>query len=255
MSVKTSFNSCLGFGSAGFLVVQFGALALTSILALACASSHNSPPADPGATGTIAGGNSTAPVAVATAPTVASERGHFMDGCKNHGQAEQYCDCAFEQFRTVFNDSDLKRDIPKDDPRMKAFESKLRLSCASKVPESEAKSRFMSGCVSTDSRKAKYCECAWNAFRKQLDTAEIVAFDEKSTKWVDAKKKMVKSCKGTYPVALASAEFIQACTKGEATHAKYCNCAWKKINHQFSTEEIVAGTADVEKVKSLGQCR
>jgi hypothetical protein len=178
-----------------------------------------------------------------------------MEGCKRHGQVEEYCNCAFEQFKLQFKEADLQQDISKDDPRMKSFEARVKTECATKVPESEVKRQFLEGCVAGEQRKSRYCECAWKDFTKNLSIAELVVADDTSAKWVAARDSMVKACRGTYPKELALAEFSRECAKGDAAKEKYCTCAWKKINQQYTTEEIVAGVADVKKVASLSQCK
>src|SRR5208283_1811539 len=117
-------------------------------------------------------------------------------------------------------------------------------ACASKLPEDTVKASFMTGCTGTEPKKAAYCQCAWPALRKTISIVDFIGSFE-GPRFDDAKKAMVKTCKGKFPTAVAKAEFMGACTKDDPSTKGRCACVWNKIRAKYSTEEIAAGMADV----------
>lgn len=188
------------------------------------------------------------------ARTAEDEREGFLKSCLA-SQGQEFCECGFEQFKEVFKGADLSKPIAQDDPRFAELKQKTTTACAAKVPEKDIKAGFMKGCVENDERRAKYCDCAWTSMRKRLSVADFINAGEDDARFVEPKKAMVVECKGKFPSEIAKFDFMQACTKGNSAEEKVCSCRWGKLKKQFSTEEIVAGTADVASVKGLGDCK
>jgi len=184
-----------------------------------------------------------------------SQREPFMQGCMKNVKAPDYCECGFEQFREVFKDADLNQAPPDSDPRLVKLREQTQAACASKLPEDQVKASFVSGCIGDDQRKAAYCQCAWPALRKTLALSDFVVGDTGGPRFLEAKKAMVVVCKGKFPADVAKADFMTGCTKGDAGKGKVCECLWKRVHATFTTEEIVAGTADVNAAPGLDQCK
>ena len=127
-------------------------------------------------------------------------------------------------------------------------------ACGGLLSEDQVKGNFLEGCIAKDNRKSAYCNCSWQSLRKNLEVREFLG-DAENPRFVEAKKKMVVSCKGKLPEEIPKYEFMTECTKGDASREKACTCAWKKIRAKFSTEEIAAGTADVESIPGLAECK
>jgi hypothetical protein len=187
-------------------------------------------------------------------PSLEGERPGFMKSCAQQSQSEQFCACAFEQFKEAFKDADLSKPPPPDDPRLLDMQKRTASVCSSKLTEEDVKNAFNRRCVAGDERKAAYCNCAWTSLRKKVPFAEFVG-EMNEAKLLEPKKAMVIECKGKYPTDAAKFDFMSACTDGDSSMEKACGCRWDKIKKQFTTEEIVAGTADVEKVKGLEACK
>jgi hypothetical protein len=178
-----------------------------------------------------------------------SQRDDFLQQCNSKMHAPDYCSCGFDQFRDAFKDG-----APKDanDPRFATLAEHTKAACASKLPEDVIKAGFLTVCAENDKRKTAYCECAWSGLRKNLSVADF-ASDFQGPRFVDAKKAMVKTCKGKFPVDLAKADFMEVCTKDGT--AKSCECIWKKVHAKFTAEEIVEGLVVRDQVPGLSECK
>jgi hypothetical protein len=220
-------------------------------------------PAAPPATGPAASGDpkpadppASADASPAATPgSIEDLRESFVKSCMDKSQSKDYCTCAFEQFKVVFKDADLSKDLQPDDPRMQQLKTQTLSACASKLTEAEVKETFILACVEGDKRKESYCTCAWTSLRKKLAYQEFVGMDAENPRFKEQSKVMVVECKGKYPAEVAKFDFMQACTHGESPRESSCACKWGKLTKQFSTEEIVAGTADIASVKGLGDCK
>jgi hypothetical protein len=199
---------------------------------------------------------SDAPAAAASESggTIEDQRADFVGACLKKSQKKEYCDCSFEQFKEVFKDADLSKPLAEDDPRLAQLQTKIAGQCAATLSEAEVRASFMDGCAKGDERKSAYCSCAWSSLRKKLAYTEFVGAGDDDSRWLEPRKKMVVECKGKYPTEIAKFDFMQACTKGESAAETACTCKWNKLKKQFSTEELVAGTADVASTKGLADC-
>jgi hypothetical protein len=183
-----------------------------------------------------------------------AHRDPFMEGCRERAQSEEYCSCAFDQFREVFADVDVSEPLPENDPRFTKLKDRTVAACGSKLGEDQVKSNFVTACVGGDGRKDAYCACAWTSLRKKLEPADFLG-GAQTPAFIDAKKSMVAECKGKFPEEVARFEFMGACTKQQATREATCTCLWKKLRVKFTTEEIAAGTADLNAVPDLDECK
>jgi hypothetical protein len=222
---------------------------VASLAVVACAG--NRPPdsaAPSGGSGTAASGDAKG------GNWADSQRDTFIQGCTAKVNSQDYCSCGFDQFREVFKDGPSQDKDAKDDPRFVTLAERTKTACASKLPEDLVKAGFLSGCESDDKRKAPYCECAWPALRKSLAPADFMN-GMQGPKFDEAKKAMVKTCKGKFPAEIAKSDFMTACTKDDAGKAKACECVWKKIKAKYTTEEIVAGVGNIDDVPGLKECK
>ncbi len=229
-------------------------LLLIGTLLLACGGATPAPPS----TSTPASAPATSqPTGAPPAQKVSveSQREPFMNGCLRKVKAPDYCDCAFEQFRQVFKDTDMSQELPEGDARLDELKTRTVAQCSSKLTEEQVKPLFMGGCAGDDPRKASYCTCAWTALRKGLAVADFVLLDDASSRFVEAKKTAARECKGKFPPEIAKSDFMEGCRKGDKTPPKVCECLWKKISAKFTAEEIAAGVADVNAVPGLAECR
>lgn len=243
------------------------ALALGAFVAVAACGSK--PAAAPSTASTAAApGTETAPTAAPGAsaapadkdapsdakPSMDSQREPFMAGCMKKVQAPDYCECGWDQFRQIFKDVDLSRDLSDDDPHFVALHDKTTSICAAKLPEDLVKDGFTSGCVGGEKRKAAYCACAWPALRKKLSLVDFIG-DFQGPRFQEAKASMVAACKGKFPAELAKSDFIAACSKDDPSAKGKCACVWGKIRAKYSTEEVAAGMADLATVPGLDTCK
>jgi hypothetical protein len=182
-----------------------------------------------------------------------SQREDFMRACMHKVSAPDYCECGFEEFKAVFKDADLTKGLSDADPRFKELTVRTQAQCASKLTEDAVKPNFLKGCTSDDPRRNAYCSCAWTSMRKTLSIGDFLRTEELGSRFEDAKRAMVKACRGKFPADVAKGEFSAACRKGSSPKA--CDCLWKKIRAKFSVEEIAAGTADVKSVPGLSDCQ
>jgi hypothetical protein len=234
-------------------LVTVAALSLVS----ACASSAP-PPAStgeaPSAASATPAENPAPSAAVGDKPSIESQREPFIQGCMARAHSPDYCDCGFQQFREVFKEFDPSKPIEAADPRLKALQEKTQSNCASKLDEEQVKANFLEGCVSGDERKSAYCKCAWPALRKNLSVPDFIG-DADTPRFFEAKKAMVAACKGKLPVEIAKNDFMTGCTKAQPEQEKRCTCLWTKIKAKFAAEELAAGTADIDTVPGLKECK
>jgi len=207
------------------------------------------PPAEPAAKAEA--GPSEGAASSEKPPSIEDQRDAFMKSCSQQSQSKDFCTCAFEQFKEAFKDADLSK--PPEEGRLQEMRKKTAAACSSKLTEEDAKNAFNRDCVAGDERKAAYCGCAWTSLRKKLAFTDFMG-EVDEAKIEGPKKVMVVECKGKFPTEIAKLDFMNAC-KSDGTTDKVCSCRWDKIKKQFSTEEIVAGTADIEKVKGLETCK
>jgi hypothetical protein len=185
--------------------------------------------------------------------SVDSQREPFMQGCMKRVQAPDYCQCGFEQFQQLFKGTDMAK-LQDDDPRFAQLQQQTMSQCASKLPEDTIKTSFVTGCTGSEPKKAAYCACAWPALRKTLSVVDFIG-DFKGPRFDDAKKAMVKTCKGKFPASVAKAEFMGACVKDDASVTARCGCVWKKLAAKYTTEQIAAGLADVQSTPGVDTCK
>jgi hypothetical protein len=216
------------------------------------APADSSAPASSASSGSAApassGGDSNAPV------SVDSQRDQFMSGCMKKMPAPDYCECGFQQFRDVFKGVDMNSVTSTDDPRFQQLQQQTMSQCASKMPEDAVKAGFMNDCSGNEPKKSPYCQCAWPALRKNLSVVDLISHTE-GPRLDDARKAMVKVCKGKYPTEIAHTEFVAACSKPDPSTKTRCECVWKKVHAKYSTEEIVAGLADPHATPGLDTCK
>jgi hypothetical protein len=229
---------------------------LAVVMLIGACGGSTTPTPNTGTNGTPdAAATSTATAAVEDAgppkPTVESQRDPFVQACMAKLTAPEYCNCAFDQFRDVFKDADLS--VKPSEAQLATVKQRTLSTCATKLPEESVKSSFTTTCVSGESRKAPYCECAWTALRKKLPVADFVGEFE-GPRFDEAKKGMSVACKGKLPEDLVKAEFLGGCTKAAPTQAKTCDCAWKKLRAKGSPEEIAAGLVEV-KPEEVAACK
>jgi hypothetical protein len=225
----------------------------------AAPSSSDSPASPAGSSGSSAsaapGGASASDASGDGAgPTsVDSQRDPFMQGCMKRVPSPDYCACGFDQFRQIFKGVDISK-VTQDDARFGQLQQNTQTACASKLPEDTVKASFMTGCTGSEPKKAAYCSCAWPALRKTLAIVDFIG-DFQGPRFDDAKKNMVKTCKGKFPTSVAQAEFMGACTKDDPSTKSRCACVWNKIHAKYSTEEIAAGMADVKSTPGVDTCK
>jgi len=220
-------------------------------------------PTDSSTPGASSGSASAAPASSSSASpdsssdsapvSVDSQREPFMQGCMKRVQAPDYCQCGFEQFQQLFKGTDMAK-LTDDDPRFAQLQQQTMTQCASKLPEDTIKASFITGCTGSEPKKAAYCACAWPALRKSLSVVDFIS-DFKGPRFDDAKKTMVKSCKGKFPAAVAKAEFMGECTKNDPSTASRCGCVWKKLAAKYTTEQIAAGMADLGSTPGVDTCK
>ncbi len=218
------------------------------------ATTDSAAPAGSSASAAPGSSASAAPGDSAGATSVDSQREPFMAGCMKRVPSPDYCQCGFEQFRALFKDADMSKDTPDTDPRFAQLQQQTMTACGSKLPEDLVKTSFMTGCTGSEPKKAAYCSCAYPALRKTLSTVDFIG-DFQGPRFDDAKKAMVKACKGKFPTAVAQAEFMGACTKDDPSNKKRCACVWTKVKAKYSTEEIAAGMADVASTPGVDTCK
>lgn len=183
-----------------------------------------------------------------------SQREPFIQGCVRKAKAPEYCACAFEQFRAVFEGADLNKPLPEGDPRLQTLQKKTISECSSTIDEGQVRTNFVEQCVEGESKKEAYCECAWASLRKDLELGELLGNAE-SLRFYAAKKQMTVTCKGKFPVDVAKREFMQGCVEEPGASEKMCGCLWTKVIARFAAEEIAAGTADLKNMPELAKCR
>ena len=187
-------------------------------------------------------------------PTIESQREPFLASCVSKAQAPDYCECAFGQFREVFQDADLSVNLEESDPRLQTLREKTLAACGNKLSEERVKATFLQACVGDDPKKQNYCACAWQALRKELSIVDFMG-GGKSPRFVAAKKSMVVACKGKLPVEVTKKAFMTGCIDQHPDREATCTCVWKKIKAKHSSEEIAADVVDVKSVPGLDECK
>ncbi|HEY1958138.1 MAG TPA: hypothetical protein VGH28_21105 [Polyangiaceae bacterium] len=176
-------------------------------------------------------------------PTIESQREPFITTCMHKMTAQNYCSCAFDQFKDVFKDADLSQKPSTE--QLESLRKKTIDNCASKLTDAEVKPNFTTACVGAEPRKQAYCDCAWSALRKKLEPADFVS-DFEGPKFDDAKKSMVTVCKGKLPEQVAKEDFLGGCGKAPGQTTKTCECTWKKLRAHAGPEQIAAGLVDLK---------
>jgi hypothetical protein len=203
---------------------------------------------------------SAAPTASSTAPaedagppkpSMESQRDPFIQTCMHKVPVQTYCSCAFDQFKDVFKDADLSQ---KPSPELLAtLRTKTSETCGAKLTDADVKPLFTNVCVGNDPRKSAFCACQWTSFRKTLSPGDFLS-DFEGPRFDDAKKAMVKACKGKLPDTVAKAEFMQGCEAKAPGKTKFCECSWKKVRAKASSEQIAAGLVDLKSLH-LESCK
>ena len=187
-----------------------------------------------------------------TKPNIEAQRDPFVQACMRKMPANAYCNCAFDQFKDVFKDSDLTS--KPSEAQMESLKQKTVGNCASKLTEPEVKSSFATACVGDNAKKQTWCDCEWTTLRGKLQLGDFVS-DFEGPKYDDAKKAVATTCKGKLGEDIAKGEFMQGCNKGAGTdHQKACDCMWKKLRGKSSVEEIAVGAVDLKKA-GLETCK
>ncbi len=231
-------------------------LFLTALFLFACGGSSaagNQPSAPPAAESQEA-----PPAQQASAPpagNIEDQREGFMKSCLEKTPSKDFCACGFEQFKEIFKDADLSKPLSPDDPRAVEMREKTVSVCSSKLSEADVKDGFLRGCVAGDERKSAYCNCAWTSLRKTLPHSALVGSGAGDPRLVEAMKTMASDCKGKFPTEVAKLEFMKGCTGGESANEASCECKWKALKKELSTEQIVSGSADLASVKGLKDCK
>ena len=221
------------------------------VVAAACGGAQTPPPSstpDAGAPPPATASASAAPVEDAgpPKPSLESQRDPFVATCMRKMAAQNYCSCAFDQFKDVFKDADLSQKPSNE--QLATLRQKTIDNCASKLTDAEVKPNFVNACVGAEPRKQAFCDCEWTALRKKLQPPDFVSEFE-GPKFDDAKKAVVKECKGKLADPVAKADFMAGCEKGAPGQTKVCECAWKKVRAKASPEQIATGLVDI---KSMG---
>jgi hypothetical protein len=230
------------------------ALPLVAFALLACGGAAK-PAAEPGAAGDAPAEEGAEAAAPAESGSIEDQRGPFVKSCMEKSRSKEYCECGFEQFKSVFAGDDLSKPLEPGDPRVAELQKKTASACASKLSEEEVKASFLQGCAEGDERKSAYCNCAWPSLRKKLSHTDFIGVSGDDPRFTEPKKAMVIECKGKFPVEVAKFEFMKGCTQGESAAESSCGCKWDKLKKQFTTEELVAGTVDVAAAKGLTDCK
>jgi hypothetical protein len=190
----------------------------------------------------------------APGPSLESQREPFVQACMHKMPAQQYCSCAFDQFKDVFKESDLTQ--KPSDAQMESLKQKTLTNCAPKLTETEVKTSFTAACLSDNAKKQTWCDCEWTTLHAKLALADFVS-DFEGQKFDDAKKAVATQCKGKLTEDIAKGEFMSGCNKGGGAggdHTKACECMWKKLRGKSSVEEIAVGAVDIKKA-GLESCK
>jgi len=238
-------KTLLGFSVASFIVV------------VACGGGNtnentNTPPSGQDAAAATTASATPAQDAGPQKPDMEAQRAPFVQACMRKMPADAYCNCAFDQFKDVFKDSDLTS--KPTEAQMESLKQKTVGNCASKLTEPEVKSSFATACVGDNAKKQGWCDCEWTTLRGKLQLADFVS-DFEGQKYDEAKKAVATTCKGKLGEDIAKGEFMQGCNKGAGTeHQKACDCMWKKLRGKSSVEEIAVGAVDLKKA-GLETCK
>lgn len=240
-------KTLLGFSVASFIVV------------VACGGGNSNentnttpPPAQDAAAATTTASASPAEDAGPPKANIEAQRDPFVQACMRKMPAQAYCNCAFDQFKDVFKDSDLTS--KPTEAQMESLKQKTVGNCAPKLTEPEVKGSFSSACVGDNTKKQGWCDCEWTTLRGKLQLADFVS-DFEGPKYDEAKKAVATTCKGKLDEPIAKGEFMQGCNKGAGTdHQKACDCMWKKLRTKSSVEEIAVGAVDLKKA-GLETCK
>ena len=235
-------------------------LSVAAFIVIACGGGNsnenpnNVPPAGDAAAATATTTASATPAQDAgpERPNIEAQRDPFVQACMRKMPAQAYCNCAFDQFKDVFKDSDLTS--KPTEAQMESLKQKTVGNCATKLTEPEVKSSFGTACVGDNAKKQGWCDCEWTTLRGKLQLSDFVS-DFEGPKYDDAKKAVSTTCKGKLPEDVAKGEFMQGCNKGAgADHQKACDCMWKKLRTKSSVEEIAVGAVDLKKA-GLETCK
>jgi cell division septation protein DedD len=185
-----------------------------------------------------------AEAAAASEKDTALSRAQFIEACSAKLPAPEYCECSWEQFKGMFTGAE--QEISQE--QMADFQTRVRTTCAPKLPEDTVKNTFVTSCEGKTQKELKgYCGCAWTELRKRLEIADFAGTLEDG-RGKSAKKEMVGVCGKQFPEAIAKQEFDAGCAKSEE-NKPFCNCAWKVIRAAASPAEIAANMVDMEAVK------
>jgi hypothetical protein len=220
------------------------------LLVLGCGGG-TPPTTTPTSTPDAAASSSSAVVDAPPRPSLESQRDPFVQGCLAKLSAPEYCNCAFEQFRDVFKDTDLS--VRPSDSQLAVVKQRTVTACSPKLTDDPVKQAFTVTCVAGDPHKAPYCDCLWTSLRKTLGLADFLG-DFEGPRFDDAKKASATTCKGKLPEDVAKAEFLGDCTKAAPAQGKTCECVWKVLRSKATVEEIHGGVVDM-KTAGLEVCK
>jgi len=185
----------------------------------------------------------------------------FMNGCtKKAPDAPDYCLCAWEIFAKDFTKEEMTQvDSPADDERyqkrLASYKEEVKVSCASKMPESAIKASFLKGCSDGGKLTADYCECKYGELRKKLAASELTD-DEivKTPRFIEAKKSVAKTCTTRIAEGPVHEAFVKGCNNSGGAK-EYCECGWKAARKNWSVGEIMESTMGqkdlLEKVRAV----
>jgi hypothetical protein len=177
-------------------------------------------------------------------------REEFMSKCGEATPAPDYCQCSWEVMAKLYTLDELNSESV-DPAKMRAFKDQALATCGGKLPEIAVKTKFTKGCAGDRKTLAPYCDCAWTELRKQLSIGDMANDETANTsRFVVAKKAMVKVCGAKMPEDAPREDFYHGCSKDDPQRRPFCECVWKTMRAAMSPAQIAtASEEDLEPFK------
>ena len=188
-----------------------------------------------------------APVRDEGGASLAERREGFLNECgKSMPNADDYCRCSWDLLSSLLSEQEIASDSA-DRSKLEAFKQQVGPKCAAKIPEEVVERSFFEGCVSGKEGMDDYCKCSYKVLRKHVAAADLAtAGNDKTPKFLEAKKNAVAECRGQIHEDAVQAGFMQGCAKDDPTLQSFCGCAWKQLRETVSPADIVTGQADID---------
>ena len=99
---------------------------------------------------------------------------------------------------------------------------------------------FVSSCLERE-RSKDYCECGFEQFKEVFKDADLSKpLADNDPRLPELKQKTITVCTSKLSEADVKADFLRACSEGDARKEGYCGCAWGSLRKKLAYTDLAA---------------